>query len=106
MVRGVEGRKLIQPTLIVDSAGNRPPLTVSAQEAELHANPQEGQLIVQFHNFEVSGPINVTNPDTYEHIISLDELTGISSHVPSPSAIALQRHSMQPSWSSVSSSRN
>ncbi|HEY4235516.1 MAG TPA: LptF/LptG family permease [Lacipirellulaceae bacterium] len=89
MVRGVEGRKLIQPTLIVDSTGSKPPLTVSAQEAELHANPQEGQLIVRFHNFEVSGPINVTNPDTYEHIISLDELTGVSSHVPSPSAIAL-----------------
>jgi lipopolysaccharide export system permease protein len=89
MVRGVEGHKLIQPTLIVDSAGNRPPLTVSAQEAELHSNPQERQLIIQFHNFQVSGPIEVSNPDTYEHVISLDELTGVSSTVRSPSAIAL-----------------
>jgi lipopolysaccharide export system permease protein len=89
MVRGVDGRKLVQPTLIVNSTGNRPASIVSAQEAELHANPKEGQLVVQFHNFELSGPLTVSNPDTYEHIIPLDQLTGVSSGVRSPSAYAL-----------------
>jgi lipopolysaccharide export system permease protein len=89
MVHGVEGRKLVQPTLIVNSTGNRPASIVSAEEAELHADPQAGQLIVQFHNFEMSGPLTVSNPDTYEHIIPLDQLTGVSTNVRSPSALAL-----------------
>jgi lipopolysaccharide export system permease protein len=89
MVHGVDGHKLLQPTLIRNSSGNRPASIVSAQEAELHADPQAGQLIVQFRNFELSGPLTVSNPDTYEDVIPLDQLTGVSSGVRSPSAYAL-----------------
>jgi lipopolysaccharide export system permease protein len=89
LVRGVEGRKLLQPTLVVQASGNHPALTVSAEEAELRSYPERGELVFRFHNFEVSGPVNVTNPDTYEHVMSLDELTGVASHNRSPSTYAL-----------------
>ena len=89
LVRGVEGRKLLQPTLVVQASDSRPALTVSAEEAELRSYPDRGELVLRFHNFEVSGPVNVTNPDTYEHVMSLDELTGAASHNRSPSTFAL-----------------
>jgi lipopolysaccharide export system permease protein len=76
--------------LIKNSAGNnRPAAIISAEEAELHADPQAGQLIVRFRNFDLSGPVTMSNPDTYEDIIPLDQLTGVSSNVRSPSAYAL-----------------
>jgi lipopolysaccharide export system permease protein len=89
LVRGVEGRKLIQPTLVVQASGDRPALTVSAEEAELRSYPERGELVFRFHNFEVNGPVKVTNPDTYEQVLSLDELTGVSSQNRSPSTFAL-----------------
>mgnify|MGYP001236548752 CR=1 FL=1 len=89
IVRGVEGRKLRQPTLVVAASGNHPALTIRAQEAEIWSDAKERKLHVRFHDFEVSGPITVTNPDTYEQEISLDELTGMSAETRSPSTYAL-----------------
>jgi len=89
LVRGVEGRKLIQPTLVVQASANHPALTVSAEEAEMHSYPERDELVFRFHNFEVSGPVNITNPDTYEHVMSLDEWTGVSPENRSPSTYAL-----------------
>lgn len=89
IVRGVEGRKLIRPTLVVQASGSRPTLTVSAKAAELRSYPERGEMIFRFHDFEVTGPVNVTNPDTYEHVMSLEELTGAASPTRSPSHYAL-----------------
>src|SRR5262245_31347988 len=52
-VRDVEGQKLIWPTLIVQSTPDQPAWTVSAEDAELKLLPEEGKLIVRFHNFEL-----------------------------------------------------
>ncbi len=88
-VRGVEGKKLRQPTLIVAASGNHPALTIRAKEAEIWSDAKERKLHVRFHDFEVSGPVTVTNPDAYEQEISLDELTGMSAETRSPSTYAL-----------------
>jgi lipopolysaccharide export system permease protein len=88
-VRGVDGKTLRQPILIVAAAGNHPALTIRAKEAEIWSDPKERKLHVRFHDFEVSGPVTVTNPDTYEQEISLDELTGMSDDTRSPSTYAL-----------------
>src|SRR3990172_2405198 len=48
----VEDRRLIRPTLVVQSSDGQPPLTVSAAEAELQSFPDEGKLRLRFHNFE------------------------------------------------------
>jgi lipopolysaccharide export system permease protein len=89
IVRGVEGKKLRQPILVVAASGNHPALTIRAKEAEIWSDTKERKLHVRFHDFEVSGPITVSNPDTYEQEISLDELTGMSAETRSPSTYAL-----------------
>jgi lipopolysaccharide export system permease protein len=89
IVRGVEGKTLRQPILVVAASGNHPALTIRAKEAEIWSDPKERKLHVRFHDFEVSGPITVSNPETYEQEISLDELTGMSAETRSPSTYAL-----------------
>jgi lipopolysaccharide export system permease protein len=88
-VRGVDGKKLRQPILVVAASGNHPALTVRAKEAEIWSDAKERKLHLRFHDFEVSGPVTITNPETYEQEFSLDELTGMSAETRSPSTYAL-----------------
>jgi lipopolysaccharide export system permease protein len=89
VVRGVEGRVLRQPTLVVDASGDRPALTIRAKEAEIWSDSVERKLFVRFRDYEVTGPFTVTDPGTYEQVVSLDELTGMSPETRSPSTYAL-----------------
>ena len=61
IVRRVEGRKLIQPTVVIEADGSGPPTTVRAKEAEIWFDSKERKLTVMAHDYEVSGPINVTD---------------------------------------------
>jgi lipopolysaccharide export system permease protein len=96
-VRAVDGHRLISPTLIVQSSADRPGLTLSADEAELHSYPDQGKLVVVFRNMEAEGSIApsmpgsfaLSNPNEYEYVASLDELTGTSDKMRSPSTYAL-----------------
>jgi lipopolysaccharide export system permease protein len=87
-VRDVVDRRLILPTLIVQSSGDRPPWTMSADEAVLRLYPEEGKLVVQFRNVDVEGPINAYT-DIFEYPIMLDELAGGGHSARSPSTYAL-----------------
>jgi lipopolysaccharide export system permease protein len=89
-VRDVEGQKLIWPTLIVQSTGDQPAWTVSAEAAEIKLLPDEGKLILRFHNFELAGPIKLSNPDTFEYVMSVEDLTGSTQKNRSPSNYALR----------------
>lgn len=88
-VRDVEGHKLIWPTLIVQSTGERPAWTISAEDAELKLLPDEGKLVVRFHNFELQGVINYSDPGTFEYVMSVEDLTGATQKNRSPSTYAL-----------------
>lgn len=88
-VRDVEGHRLIWPTLIVQATGGRPAWTVTAEEAELNLLPEEGKLVVRLHNFDLDGPIMYTDPDTFEYVMSIDEMTGLTPKNRSPSHYAL-----------------
>jgi lipopolysaccharide export system permease protein len=88
-VRDVDGHKLIWPTLIVQATGDQPSWTVTAEEAELRLLPDEGKLVVRFHNFDLEGPILYNDPETFEYVMSLEELTGSSTRTRSPSTYAL-----------------
>ena len=89
MVRDVDGRRLIWPTLIMQASGGRSAVTASAREAELRFVPEEGNLIVRFKDYEVDGPYKLVDPETFERTISLEELTGASPKNRSPSNYAL-----------------
>jgi len=88
-VRRVEGRTLIWPTLVVQSNGSQPALTVSAKEAELRLVPDEGKIILRLHDFDIDGPWSYNDPDTFTYEISLEELTGNTTKNRSPSTYAL-----------------
>jgi lipopolysaccharide export system permease protein len=88
-VRDVVGRRLIWPTLIIQASGGRSAVTASAREAELHLVPEEGKVVLKFHDLELDGPVKWVNPETQEYVTTLEELTGSSSKNRSPSNYAL-----------------
>ncbi len=88
-VRDVDGHRLIWPTLIMQQSGDKPAWTISAEEAELQLKPDEGKLVATFHNFELEGPITYTDPNTFEYVMSVEDLTGTSQKNRSPSTYAL-----------------
>ncbi len=51
-VRRVEGRRLIQPTLVLKQTEGRSEITIKADEAQLRSNPAQGTLTIQFLNAE------------------------------------------------------
>ncbi len=74
-VRGVEGHRLLWPTLIVQSTGDKPAWTVSAKQAELQLVPDEGKLIAKFYDVELDGPVKYNDPDMFEYVMSIEDLT-------------------------------
>jgi lipopolysaccharide export system permease protein len=88
-VRDVDGHRLIWPTLIVQSSGDQPALTVSAKEAELRLLPDEGKIILRLEDFDIDGPWTYEDPDSFTYEVSLEELTGSTTKNRSPSTYAL-----------------
>ncbi len=89
MVRDVDGHRLLWPTLIVQQSGDKSAWTVSAKEAELELRPDEGKLVAKFRDVELDGPIMYDDPDTFEYVISVEDLTGSTQKNKSPSNYAL-----------------
>src|SRR5262245_23954395 len=75
-VRDVIGHRLIEPTIIMQASGNRPPMTVSAREAELRLVPEENKLIVSFVDLDMSGGVKYIDPDKQTYEIPIEDLTG------------------------------
>jgi lipopolysaccharide export system permease protein len=90
-VKAVDGRRLIRPTLSFQSgSGNGPPATVSAAEAELRANPSNGNLVVTFRDGTLHmGDYTASFPDTIVREVPLDAVSRKSATSTSPSEIAM-----------------
>jgi lipopolysaccharide export system permease protein len=88
-VRDVQGHRLIWPTLIVQSSGDRPALTVSAKEAELRLLADQGKIILRLEDFEIDGPYTYNDPGEFTYEVSLEDLTGSPTKNRSPSTYAL-----------------
>src|SRR5205823_4721345 len=87
-VREVDGHRLLGSTLVVQATIDKT-WTVSAEEAELHLVPDEGKLVARFHNFALEGLITYNDPDTFEYVMSVEDLTGSTQKNRSPSTYAL-----------------
>lgn len=88
-VRSLEGRKLIKPIVVIESNGDAPPMTLRAMEAELAFDPQAKTLTIRSNDFEMNGPITVSNPRLQEQVFSYEDVLGTSSKSMSPSNYAL-----------------
>lgn len=89
-VKGVEGKKLIRPTVVLQQKDARPALTIMAEWAEMRADLNEQMLKIAFHNYHVHGEgrINAQDPDTNEFGIPLmsasraDQRTMVPARMP------------------------
>jgi lipopolysaccharide export system permease protein len=89
-VKGVDGRKLIRPTLSFQSGGGDKPATVSASEAELQADPAKNALIVTFRDGTLHmGDVKASFPDTIVREVPLDAVSRKGATSRSPSEIAM-----------------
>ncbi len=89
-VKAVDGHRLIRPTLSFQSGGSGPPATVSAAEAELHANATNGTLVVTFRDGTIHmGDYTASFPDTIIREVPLDAVSRKNTTSTSPSEIAM-----------------
>jgi lipopolysaccharide export system permease protein len=89
-VKGVEGRKLIRPTLSFSSGPAGAPATVSAAEAELRANAAAGTLTVIFRDGTLHmGDVTASFPDEIVREVPLDAVSRKGTTATSPSEIAM-----------------
>jgi lipopolysaccharide export system permease protein len=89
-VKRVEGRKLIRPTIQVESSGGQPPSLITAESAELRADPTTGSVSIKLHNTD--GNFNgwaITHPGEFERSFSMEEFTGQNRGSRHPTSFAL-----------------
>lgn len=74
-VKQVDQRRLIQPMISFHSDNDKPPIVLTAREAELSLNAQQGTLNIQMTDGEVTAGDQVTMvfPNTIYHEIPLNE---------------------------------
>ena len=89
-VKGVEGRRLIRPTLSFQPGGEAAPVTVSAAEAEMRADAAKGTLTISCKNGTIHiGDVKAVFPDTIERVVPLDTVSRKETVSTSPSEIAM-----------------
>jgi lipopolysaccharide export system permease protein len=83
-VKGVVGKKLIRPTLIMETPDQPEPVTISAEEGELRTLSRErGLSIVMRHGTVYIGDVaSMAFPDAMEQVVSLGEAGGKSRWPP------------------------
>lgn len=81
-VKQVQGRTLIKPTMSFQPSPDRPPITVRAEEAELHSDPKANELRVICRDFTVFGSddVHVSDPDEFTIPIPLDKAGSAQGH--------------------------
>jgi len=71
-VKGVEGRRLVGPTVTIQGKGNSPNITIRAEEAELRSDRSENMLTLILRNGIIEmGKMRVQFPDVYTREIPL-----------------------------------
>ncbi|HEY1786419.1 MAG TPA: LptF/LptG family permease [Pirellulales bacterium] len=74
-VKAVEGRILMRPMLIVERPDHGEPITISAEEAELHTQAQNHELSLVMRNGTayIGNKLSYAFPDVQEQIIALSD---------------------------------
>ncbi len=90
-VKGVRGRKLLQPIVTLRGKGSSSPVTVAAEEAELTSDFENDVLIVSFRNGRVDAEDRGSwqFPGVVEYEVSLDDLLHSATDDASPAHLSL-----------------
>ena len=90
-VRRVEGRQLIQPTLLYFDRENEEPTTITADLAEIRSDPRNEVLLVVFTNAEVDlhGKGSIHHPGEFELPVPLSDFGGSNASKRKPSQFSL-----------------
>lgn len=89
-VKGVQGRRLIRPTMSFQPNDSSPSVTLSAMEAELKTDAKSGTITAICTNGIVRvGDVEVAFPNTIERVIPLDSIGKNDFSSKSPSQIAM-----------------
>lgn len=92
-VKRVEGRRLIRPNIVIQSSGDKPPIRLTAEEAQLHRNLENNSLVVVLENGEIrmGDQLLFVFPGTETREIPLSELSRKGELSRSPSDCPLWR---------------
>lgn len=76
-VKAVEGRTLVQPYIHVQASDSEPEITLTAQQARLHTDPETGilQIICRDGRVEMAGEGSFDFPDEFVH--NIDQLGSV-----------------------------
>ncbi|HAO71036.1 MAG TPA: hypothetical protein DCR06_00375 [Planctomycetaceae bacterium] len=89
-VKGVQGRRLIRPTMSFQPNNSSPSVTLSAMEAVLKTDAKNASITAICTNGIVRvGDVEVAFPDTIERVIPLDSIGKNNPLSKSPSQIAM-----------------
>ena len=89
-VKGVQGRRLIRPTMSFQPNNSSPSVTLSAMEAVLKTDAKNASITAICTNGVVRvGDVEVAFPDTIERVIPLDSIGKNNPLSKSPSQIAM-----------------
>jgi lipopolysaccharide export system permease protein len=92
-VMRVEGRQLVRPTVVFQNADDSPPVTLTAQRAELFCNPKENTLKIKLIDgaMEMEGKLSMRFRDSFEHEVPLAQAMNKEDDVDGPSHLPLWR---------------
>lgn len=91
-VRRVDDKRLIQPTVLIFDADRGAPVTITADEAQIHADFQKQAIIIRFVNAEVAAgeSFSINHPGVLEWPLSLAAFSGRTQGARSPSNYSLR----------------
>jgi len=90
-VKRVDGRRLINPIIQFISSEGEPPSLITADAAELHADPVAGAVTIKLYNADIAGldGWSAVHPGEFERSFSMVEFTGRSAGARHPTSYAL-----------------
>jgi lipopolysaccharide export system permease protein len=88
-VKGVEGRKLLRPTVTIRPSGNSPSAKITADEAELRSNTASGDLTIIFRNGRLEMAGNTIDFPEFSYDIPLDGATRKGNALHAPAHLSL-----------------
>ncbi len=91
-VHRVYGKRLIQPTFLFFSASDKPAWSLTADEAEIRAEPAKEQVVLTLTNAEIDfgGKGAISHPGKSEFPVSFSEFSGQGTRNRSPANYALR----------------